>query len=374
MFSETFDQNRIMRLFREPPELSMERVKRAFSQPPSLENAARLILAGSADRRIRQFILEKITSMRTTWWCNRLFLMPPLYISDGDPEKSGCMDHCIYCPWRNGNVPKNQLVRLNEDEIAAETQVLLDMGYEDVELVAATDPELLCGSGAAKVVQAARKVGAKSIGINFFPLPKVEDYKAIAEAGCKFTIVWQETYDQTTYKIVHPKGPKSNMSYRLDAHDRACQGGIKTVGLAFLGGLCPGWRFETLACMAHAEYLTKEYGCRIIFGMPRWKGQAGSSSFTAAPYAYDEEMYAFVGALYSWMFPSSMPWFSTREDFELSAQAAKGGGCLFTLTCSTVVGGYTRQGAAQFPVFSRGYKEGVTWLKEKGFSVETTLP
>jgi hypothetical protein len=92
------------------------------------------------------------------------------------------------------------------------------------------------------------------------------------------------------------------------------------------------------------------------------------------PYAYDEEMYRFVGALYSWMIPGSLPWFSTREDFELSAKAAEGGGCLFTLTCSTVVGGYTRSGAAQFPVFSRGYNEGVVWLREKGFHPENTLP
>lgn len=336
----------------------------------SLSEIAKLI-AVYPDGLVRKSVIERAKELRGLVWNHKLFLMPPLYISNGDRGKGGCLDRCLYCPWHNGNVPREHIIRLSGDEVREETKLLLNIGYGDIELVAATDPILFNGKKAGDYVRAAKKAGAKNVGVNFFPLKSASDYSELAVAGCTFAIVWQETYLADVYRKIHPSGPKSNMNYRLDAHDRALRGGIKTVGVAFLGGLAD-WRYEVLSTITHAKYLKYEYGANIIFGMPRWKKAPGAN---IKPCAYNDQMYEFVGALYSLSISKSLPWFSTREDFNLSAKAAGGGGCMFTLDCSTEVGGYShRGGIPQFPVFSMSYQTGVKWLNEMGFKTEIHLP
>ncbi|MEK9151135.1 MAG: hypothetical protein AAB547_00720 [Patescibacteria group bacterium] len=373
MFSKKFSSLKIEELLRNSkPETSDIQGILEEAGAVSLKSAAKLILAFENDLA-RENIFEKAKQVRAETWKKKLFLMPPLYISDGDPNRGGCLDYCVYCPWRHGNVPADKLKRMNADEVHKEATHLLQLGYGDIELVAATDPELLKGQNAARMVAATKEAGVQNVGINFFPLKRVDDYRVLADAGCTFAIVWQETYVADTYKGAHPHGPKANMRYRLDAHDRALQGGIKTVGVAFLGGLAD-WRFDALATLDHALYLRKEYGANIIFGMPRWKDGAGIPMHTA-PAFYGDKEYEFVGALYSLAIPEALPWFSTREHFDLSVRCAKGGGCMFTLDCSTEVGGYTKEGGfAQFPVYSRSFAQGVEWLRNLGYDPQIHLP
>lgn len=378
MFSKYFSTLKIERALKDNHRVSMKGVREILSRNSilgfegnvCLNDFGKLIMAYDDDHK-RGLIIQSAKKMRKVKWNNRLFLMPPLYISSGDKKRGGCLDHCVYCQWHNGNVPKEKIVRMDYKEVQTETKLLLNIGYGDVELVSATDPVLFDGKSAGKYVRASKEAGAQNIGINFFPLKSAADYSALAKAGCTFVIVWQETYSASTYQKMHPSGPKSNMEYRLNAHDRALQGGIKTVGVAFLGGLSD-WRYEAISTIAHAKYLREEYRANIIFGMPRWKKGASAN---ISPYPYDDQMYEFVGALYSLAIPESLPWFSTREDFSLSAKAAQGGGCIFTLDCSTEVGGYShKNNTPQFPVFSKSYKEGVKWLNQIGFKTETHLP
>lgn len=371
MYSEHFRPMDLVRMLEAHAPSPAEVMDLVSAHTLDLPVVARLLLAVH-DEASRKAVVAAAVRHRERIWQNRLFLMPPLYVSDGDPTRGGCLDHCVYCPWRHGNVPEGQLVRLCPQEVRDEAVYLVGLGYGDVELVAATDPELIDARNAARVVAAARAAGARNVGINFFPLGRTDDYRLLAAAGCTFSIVWQETYDQDTYRRQHPRGPKANMRYRLDAHDRALLAGIRTVGVAFLGGLAD-WRFDALATIDHALYLRKEHGANVIFGMPRWKGVASASRTEGS--CYGDLEYEFVGALYSLVIPESLPWFSTRELFDLSAQCATGGGCLFTLDCSTEVGGYTRNGgSAQFPVYSRAFAEGSEWLQSLGYLPQIHLP
>jgi 2-iminoacetate synthase len=262
---------------------------------------------------------------------------------------------------------------MSVEEVGAEAAYLLQQGYSDIELVAATDPDLLNSERASRFIEATKDAGAVNVGINFFPLCHTEDYQRLSEVGCTFAIVWQETYLSGIYRTMHPRGPKANMRYRIDAHDRALRGGIKTVGVAFLGGLAD-WRFEALATISHAQYLQNEYGANIIFGMPRWK-YGKSTPMHVAPSFYGDKDYELVGILYSLAIPDSLVWFSTREHFDLSVQCARGGGCLFTLDCSTEVSGYTKpEGTEQFPVYTRPFTDGVSWLQGMDFDTRINLP
>lgn len=370
MFSEYFGSLKIDELLGSscPERAEVENFLTAPTM--SLKQLAQLIIAG-ADETVRRLVLEKARRKRAAVWRNKLFLMPPLYISNGDKEKGGCLDSCLYCPWHNGNLRSGRIRRLNIEDVGRELKFLFQCGYRDVEFVSATDPALFNSKKAAEYVNAAKAVGMKNVGLNFFPLKNPAAYSELLKAGCTFSIIWQETYSSEVYQKMHPRGPKSNMKYRLDAPERALSGGIKTAGLAFLGGLAD-WRPEVLSTIAHARYLQEECGANIIFGMPRWKKGKGT---LIQPLKYDDQEYEFVGALYSLALPDSLVWFSTRENFELSAKAARGGGCIFTLDCSTEVGGYlSRAGAPQFPVFSYSYDVGVKRLEKLGFKIETNLP
>jgi 2-iminoacetate synthase len=371
-FSRVFEPTKIHEMLAQPLPSSNEVLNLLQTPRFDLPMLSRLALAGSHEGEVQQIIVDEAVKRREQTWNNKLFLMPPLYISNGDPERGGCLDKCVYCPWHNGNVPKNELKQMTIEEVSDQTQLLLSKGYGDIELVSATEYQLLFGANAAKFVDASKSAGAKNVGVNFFPLPHSSDYRLLKDAGASFAIVWQETYDPEVYQSMHPSGPKSRINYRLNAHDRALHGGFKTVGVAFLGGLTD-WRFDALATIRHAQYLQKEYDANIIFGMPRWKDDPTKPiDFTNR--TYTDNQYEFVGALYSLAMPDALPWFSTRENFDLSAKAAKGGGCIFTLDCSTEVGGYAEKGYAQFPVYSMPHDEGVTWLQNKGFNPQKHLP
>lgn len=366
MFSQKFDYFSIKKLLdQQAPALNISEIQSILESSLSLEGAAKLI-ASFDNSFAREIILKKAVQVRQEKWRGKLFLIPPLYISNGDEKKGGCLDSCSYCPWDHNKSFKEKLKRLSAFETEKETKFLIEKGYRDIELVSATDSAFLNAKNVFDYIVATKKAGAKNVGINFFPLKSVDDYHELAKAGCTFSIVWQETYCPSTYKKMHSKGPKSDMQYRLDAQDRALQGGIKTAGVAFLGGL-NDWKLEALSTLTHALYLRDEYGANIIFGMPRLKSNTFSD--------YSDEAYCFVGAIYSLAIPEALPWFSTREVFELSARASEGGGCVFTLDSSTEVGGYTRNsGYSQFPVYSKSFSEGVEWLNGLGFDVNNELP
>jgi 2-iminoacetate synthase len=372
MFSKYFNEAEIYKLLKDgvPNQHYINLV--LAKEELNLEDLAVLVRAAD-DLDVRNKVVEKAIKTRKENWNDQLFLMPPLYISNGDQQAGGCLDSCLYCPWHNKSLPTDQILQLTPKETYLESHLLLSMGYGDIELVSATDAKLFKGDDAGQHVRAAKIAGARNVGINFFPLKSINDYRELRKSGVNFAIVWQETYHRETYEVVHPRGPKSNMSYRLDAHDRALRGGIDTVGVAFLGGLYD-WRFEVLATIEHALYLKKEYEANIIFGMPRRK-KSSLNKEDILLWDYGDNYYEFVGALYSLAVPESLVWFSTREAFELSAKCVRGGGCIFTLDCSTEVGGYSRnKKSGQFPVYSYSFEDGVKKLCVLGFKPQIHLP
>ncbi len=362
MFSEGYEQRLI-------------EVRKGLQSKPALDWSNPIsLVANYSDPEIREGVIEKAIQVRRKNWQDQLFLMSPFYISND------CMDQCLYCPFGKNLPPSDLLSTLEPEQVQAGTRELLKQGYNDVELVAATNKKLLNGDIAAEYISATKEAGLRHIGINFMPGPTEDYYRKIADAGCSFAIVWQETYNPEIYPKMHPKGsPKHSLKYRLNAHDRAALGGIRTFGGAFLGRL-PGtdWSEESLMTLSHMQYLVETYDTdkdpvRIIFGMPRWI-RTPNIPLQETPGNYDDRAYQFVGALYSLFVPKGLVWFSTREEFELSAQAARGGGCLFTLDCSTEVDGYRKRGYPQFPVNSMNIEQGIHWLQSQDYNPRTSLP
>jgi len=374
MFSEAFPQARsdVLKLLSQHAQVNETQVKEILSESDLTIEDAYVLVQSSREPGLRNIVIEGAASKRKEAWGNRLFLVPPLYVSDR------CADNCVYCPYRKDNREINRIV-LDEEELLKNVDFLASQGYKVVELVAATDLSLNSSKTAkwvSLVKERLQRNGGKGfVGLNFFPFPSSDDYSKVVETGLDFAVLWQETYDSNLYASLHPGGtPKSNMKFRLDAFDRMMKGGLKKIGAAFLGGL-GDWRYDLLMCISHGKYLEKEYGVPpYILGTPRFKSSPGTAN-GFAQHAFGDQDWQLAVAIYKLVFPKSLPWLSTREWFELSAKAARGGGALFTLDCSTEVGGYTgTRGFAQFPVYSRSADKGIAWLRSIGFDPQHFLP
>jgi 2-iminoacetate synthase len=373
MFGERFRETRenVLKLLAEHPEPDESQVKQlALKAELTVEDACMLAQCGTRDG-LRQLVIDTAAERKKSIWNNRLFLVPPLYVSDR------CADNCVYCPYRKDNRTIQRII-LDEDTLIENVKLLSSQGYRVIELVAATDLTLnpkKTASWVRLVKEHLRSLGSGYVGLNFFPFATSSDYELVVEAGLDFAVLWQETYDPEIYKSMHPGGtPKSDMQFRLNAFDRMMQGGLERVGAAFLGGL-GDWKYDLLMCVSHGKYLEAEYGHPpFIIGTPRFKSAPGTS-FDWVVHPFGDQDWLLAAAIYKLVFPRSLPWFSTREWFELSAEAAKGGGALFTLDCSTEVGGYTLdRGFAQFPVYSRSVDRGTRWLESMGFDPQHALP
>lgn len=318
---------------------------------------------------LRELVIKTASEKREKQWHNKLFLVPPLYVTDR------CVNDCLYCPWRRSNVTQRR--SLTEEQLSEEIDYLIKQGYRTIELVGASDPTFTSEKTAKFISitkQKLNEVGGGEVGLNF-ESAKEEVYKLYVESGLHFMVLWQETYHPETYKNLHPANTqKANMDYRLDAFDRAIQAGLKRVSIAFLGRLYD-WKYEVLSLCAHGKYLEEQYGVSpFVIGTPRWRYAEGCVIKNDLC-DYSDEAWLLAAAIYKLVFPNSLPWFSTREKFELSEKAIGGGGALFTLDCSTAVGGYTiEKDFPQFPVYSKSLSEGIEWLKSLGYNTEVHLP
>jgi hypothetical protein len=140
--------------------------------------------------------------------------------------------------------------------------------------------------------------------------------------------------------------------------------------MGVLSGLSD-WRRDWAMLMQHEEYLRRECGRgAAILGIPRLKHAPGAKMQESEFIPTTDEFIATL-ALHNLFAPTTAAFVSTREDWETCVRISQGGGCLFTLNCSTIPGGYSlATSGAQFannsfdaPVF--GPK-----LRELGFEAE----
>lgn len=268
-----------------------------------------------------------------------VFPVSPLYVT------SICKERCTYCNYRAGSTdPGLKRVRLSGAELEREVRFLVeDRGLRAVELVYASDPLITVDNICRHVEITARimaRAGHVNVGLSAEPV-SVEDYRRLRDAGLTFSVVWMETYDPARYRELHPgRQTKTDFFWRLESYERMIEAGLEGVGYGVLSGLAD-WRRDWSMLVLHQRWLRANYGRGPnILGIPRLRPAPG------APY-HERQFVPSDGAfrsLVAWhnaLFPEVLPFVSTREDFETCLQLAAGGGCLFTLNCSTVPGGYT---------------------------------
>lgn len=172
----------------------------------------------------------------------------PLYLSNE------CRNVCTYCGFSYTNKIKRKT--LTRDELLIEVKYIKSLGFEHVLLVTGEDA---VHAHFEYILEAVKLVKPyfSHISIEVQPLDQHE-YEALINEGVNTVLVYQETYNRTSYKKYHPKGKKSNYEYRLETPDRLGKAGIYKIGLGILLGL-DDWRTDSLFTALHLKYLEKKY-------------------------------------------------------------------------------------------------------------------
>ncbi len=200
-------------------------------------------------------LFETARFVKNEIYGNRLVLFAPLYISNL------CGNECLYCAFRRSN---KEIVRkaLSQEEIARETEVLLAQGHKRVLMVAG---EAYPKEGLEYIFRSIETIysvsvprgAVRRVNVNIAPLT-VDEFRELGKHRIGTYQLFQETYHRPTYAKLHTGGLKANYDYRLEAMDRAFQGGLKDLGIGLLFGL-HDWRYEILALLQHIAHLGKKF-------------------------------------------------------------------------------------------------------------------
>ena len=302
---------------------------------------------GELDRTV----VSRSAELKREHYQDRIFVIVPIYVT------SICQEQCLYCNFRAANKGLGvERRRLTDEELEKEALYLIEeKGLRTLELVYATDPRMRVDS-MCRHVELLRSLlerhGGGLVGISAEALDESE-YRRLANAGLCLSVLWQETYDRDRYAVLHPgKTKKAKFAYRLDAYERMLAAGVEHVGIGVLSGLAD-WRRDWAMLMLHEEYLHRRYSRGpTILGIPRLKPAPGAL-FQESPFTPNQQEFLVSVALHNIFSPETAAFVSTREDWEMCVELALGGGCLFTLNCSTTPGGYSLQhGGCQFTAHS----------------------
>lgn len=328
-------------------------------------------------------IIETANKVKEQFFGKQIHLYVPLYID------SYCINDCLYCDFRRSNL-KCLRKKLTFEKFQKEVNYLFKKGYTKIELVSSTDPSfpietlskfieyvrlfvkiLLIHNPPDKetrrLAKYTRSLIQDKVGMNNRPL-KFEEYKKLRRAGLGWSWLWMESYDKKYYIKYHPKGTeKSNFEARLNSYDYMGKAGLN-IGVAFLMGLSPNWRFEIYSTIAHAKYLKEKYNCEIEFGTPRFcPPRYAPLKKTPYPKAMTDEKFRLMIALYRLAIRNSWINVSTRETIDFLKKLWKSGGNLTNPEAQTIPGGYSlKSKGAQFTHYSYSRDLFISEIKKLG--------
>lgn len=268
-------------------------------------------------------------------------LFAPLYLSNE------CINNCRYCGFSRDNAILR--VTLSLEQVVAEGRHLAREGFRQILLVAGEHPKFVSQNYLVDCVRALAP-DFSSISIEVGPM-ETADYVPIVQAGAEGLVVYQETYDRTTYAELHTSGPKRDFNWRLDCAQRGYEAGFRRVGIGALFGLSR-WQEEALCLAAHVKYLLKHcWQAQITVSLPRLRPAAGE--FHPAFSMTDRELAQLICA-FRISFPEVGIVLSTRERAALRDALAPLGVTMMSAGSHTEPGGYTGQGSEDLHRTVRG--------------------
>jgi len=309
------------------------------------------VLSNVSDPGLIAELFDTARYVKDTIYGKRLVIFAPLYVSNL------CANECTYCAFRARNKEVQRRV-LTQEEIAAETRILIDQGHKRVLLVAG---EAYPKRGFEYILDAINTVYSvkhdngeiRRINVNIAPL-ETEQFRLLHEAKIGTYQLFQETYHHETYGKVHLSGKKADYQWRLSAIDRAMQAGIDDCGVGVLFGLYD-WRFEILALMQHIKHLEGKFGVGPhTISVPRLEPATGSKIAEQPPHAVSDIDFRKIVAILRIAVPYTGIIMSTRETPNLRRETFALGVSQISAGSRTNPGGYANEAKEDMSQFSLG--------------------
>lgn len=346
----------------------IENILKKAEKMQGLTHSEAAVLLECEDKEVLARIYDLAEKIKLRFYGKRIVMFAPLYLSNY------CVNGCTYCPYhmKNKEIPR---IKLTQDEIVREVTALQDMGHKRLALEMGEHPtintmEYLLES-IKTIYSIKHKNGAiRRVNVNV-AATTVENYRLMHEAGIGTYILFQETYNKTAYKELHPTGPKSDYAYHTEAMDRAMQGGIDDVGIGVLFGLNL-YRYDFIGLLMHAEHLEATFGVGPhTISVPRIR-PADDVKLSEFSNAISDEIFMKIVALTRIAVPYTGIIISTRESADLRGKLLKIGISQLSGGSKTSVGGYAdnvpEEDSSQFEVNdTRTLDEVVNWLVSLGF-------
>ncbi|MBS7008531.1 2-iminoacetate synthase ThiH [Anaerostipes sp.] len=288
---------------------------------------------------------------------NSVSLFTPLYIANY------CVNHCVYCGFNCTN--KIHRAKLTMEEIEKEYQAIAKTGLKEILILTGESKKASSVEYIGEAVELAKKYFS-TIGIEVYPMD-VDEYEYIHKKGADFVSVYQETYNTKTYDEVHVSGPKKVFPYRLNAQERALQGGMRGVGCGALLGL-DDFRKDAFASGIHAYLLQRKYPrAEVSFSVPRLRPYKNNETNDAKD--VHEKQLLQVMLAHRLFMPFAGITISTRERAGFRDHVVGMAATKISAGVSTGVGGHEEEekGDAQFMISDpRSVDEVAAMLAQRG--------
>ena len=294
----------------------------------SIDEAAALMPV--SDPKLLGEMFEAANYVKNAIYGRRIVIFAPLYISNL------CGNECLYCAFRARNTEVKRRA-LTQEQIAAETKILIEQGHKRILLVAGESYPTQKGFDyvldAIKTIYSVKSGPGEIRRVNANVAPLTSDkFKRLKEAGIGTYQLFQETYHRDTYHSVHVAGKKTDYNWRVTAFDRAMSSGIDDCGIGVLFGLY-NWNYELMAMFQHIRHLEQKFGVGPhTISVPRIEPAVGSSMAEQPPSAVTDIDFRKIVAILRLTVPYTGIIMSTRETANLRQE-------LFALGVSQVSGG-----------------------------------
>jgi 2-iminoacetate synthase len=269
---------------------------------------------------------QKAGALTRRHFGSAVVIFTPLYISNY------CDNACPYCSFgRQQTIGRRHL---SPQEIRAEAERISASGIRHVLMLTGEARGKASPAYCEEAVRILRGCFS-SVAIEVYPLTE-DEYHDLIACGADGLTIYQETYDEERYAALHPGGPKKDYGFRLEAPERACRQGMRTVTVGALFGLADPVRDAFFAGL-HAAYLQRTFpDVEVSLSFPRLRPLV--ADFKQEFPVNDRRLVQMIAAARLFL-PAAGITLSTREDADFRNAAVPLGVTRMSAGVSTAVGG-----------------------------------
>lgn len=355
-FYDEIKQTRWTDIQKEMADRSAADVESALSaRTPNMDNFISL-LSPAAEPFLEE-MARRAHALTLRRFGKTISLFAPLYVSNY------CNNSCAYCGFNTKNAVER--LALTPEEAYKEGEFINRMGFRHLLLVSGEAPKIASLDYFAKIADLLGSLFS-SLAVEIYPMD-TDQYRVLIDHGVDGLTVFQETYNEELYPMVHLGGRKRDYRWRLETPERGGEAGFRRIGLGALLGL-DDWRVEGFFMGLHTRYLMRRFWkSQISISFPRLRPAAGA--FQPMHPVSDRDFVQLLVALRIFL-PDTGFTLSTREPASFRDHLIPLGVTSMSAGSKTEPGGYTRDNGAeaQFEISDHRSPDAVAEIiRQKGY-------